>query len=64
MEFTLPCQLGFSSNYHYFYVIVYRLLLPFLFINKCFPVKKLAQITPKTHTSIAPQLSVYFVMAF
>ena len=40
--FNLPCQLGFSSNYHYFHVSIYRLFLSFMFVNKCLPVKKLA----------------------
>ena len=33
------------------YMLVYRLFLSFLFINKCLPVNKLAQITPKLTSS-------------
>ena len=44
------------------FTLVYRLLLSFLFINKCIPVKELSQITPWQHTS---SCSInYFVMAF
>ena len=43
-------------------MLVYRLFLSFLFINKCLQVKKLAQTTPKIHTSI--HKFDYFVMTF
>ena len=45
-------------------MLVYRLFLSFLFINKCLPVNKLAQITPKLTHPVVLQLSVYFVMTF
>ena len=40
------------------FMLVYRLLLSFLFINKCLPVNKLAQITPKLTHPVVLQLSI------
>ena len=37
-------------------MLVYRLFLTFLFVNKRFPVKKLAQISPKFTHSVVLQI--------
>ena len=54
IDFTLPFQLSFPVI---IFMWVYWLFLSFLFINKCLPVNKLAQITSKLTHPVVLQLS-------
>ena len=48
IAFTLPCQLGFPSNYHYFYDSISTAFILFVCQYLSPRVKKLAQVTPQT----------------
>ena len=49
--YSEPYQTSIRFFFKLSLYLIYRLFLSFLFVNKCLPVKNLAQIAPKIHTS-------------